>query len=35
MDTMDYLKRLGYVEVYRNVPGRGWRNLLTYTDSGL
>ena len=28
MDTMDYLCQLGYVEVYQDVPGRGWIGAL-------
>ena len=34
MDTMDHLKRLGYVEVYRETPGHGWRSLLSKPQGG-
>ena len=34
MDTGDYLRRLDYVEVYQNVPERGWLSLLTLLAGG-
>ena len=32
MDTRDYLRNLGYVQIYQNAPRRGWVSLMERHD---